>query len=176
MHVFELSQQRLLGRFASAQRKATDAMLIETDFASHQALRPLRMDFQAMTQNINTALRVGLAQEDRGAVQRLAQVKAEVARHACSCGRMIATPSVASAVRLDIGRAVGLQARQVGKAKAPPDLGLPERVEALDEVLKAALKRWGEHRDHAQAKAPPRERQSTRRSSCWPHDRAGTRR
>jgi hypothetical protein len=39
------------------------------------------MDFQAMTQNIDTALRVGLAQEDRGAVQRLARVKTEVARH-----------------------------------------------------------------------------------------------
>ena len=70
MHVYELAQQRLLGRFASAQCKATDAMLIETDFASHQALRPLRMDFRAMTQNIDTALRVGHAHQDCGAVQR----------------------------------------------------------------------------------------------------------
>lgn len=57
MHVFELSQQWLLGRFASAQREAADAMLIEADFATHQALRPLRMDFQCMTQNIDTAQR-----------------------------------------------------------------------------------------------------------------------
>ena len=78
--IFEGSKQRLLGGSATPQSKAADAMIIEVDFAAHQAMRPLGAYSKVLAEQVQLSGFTGAADEDHPPLERCVQVKLEVLR------------------------------------------------------------------------------------------------
>src|SRR3972149_4118124 len=78
--IFEGSKQRLLGGSATPQSKAADAMIIEVDFAAHQAMRPLGAYSKVLAEQVRLSGFTGAADEDHPPLERCVQVKLEVLR------------------------------------------------------------------------------------------------
>src|SRR5260221_7218212 len=75
------SKQRLLGGSAPAQGQAADTMMIEVNFATHQAVRPVGAYGKAPAEQVRMSGFVGAADEDHLSLEGRIQVELEVLEH-----------------------------------------------------------------------------------------------
>jgi hypothetical protein len=127
-----------------------NALGMEVEFTTDEAIRPVRVDLEPIGQDGGTAVFVGTADEDgrrlRGDGEALwGPVEAQGSSVLAVLGLEV----------MGLDEAVGAAPQLVrrGMVEALPDFGLPEVVERLDLVLEAVLAGWGEDGSNAQAQA-----------------------
>src|SRR5688572_8082612 len=143
--VWQLREQRLLGRITPPQREASDALMIEIDFTAHQAMRPGAAYLKALPEHVDVAGGVGASDEYHAPSQGLVRIDLEALGHRLPGRRGLSKGLGARAVCADITPRAGFELSKVLHVVAPPDFGLPQSVEALDDVLHAMLERRHEH-------------------------------
>jgi hypothetical protein len=127
----------------------------EIDLSSDQAMRPVVVDKESMSQEFHlTGLARASQVNDPAAGMRL---KIELPRPwKGPAGRSLLDSSVqATAVGGDVSIGLELQSSQRLIMKALPDLGLPAAIETLDSGLESGFSRWSKDRGNAQAQTKP---------------------
>src|SRR5262245_10933817 len=119
--------------------------MIEIDFATNQAMGPCWAYAVGLPKHVDIASVIGTANEQHQAAQRRRRLELELLSHEITLRRGFDQSLGASAMRCDIGIGARLQFAQVRHAMPVPDLRLPQRVETLDGVLHAMLKRRYEY-------------------------------
>ncbi len=135
---------------ASGQSVEANMGMREIDFTTHQSIDPLAGDAKAPAQHSHVAGFIGSAQEDDSAAELGAQIQLEILGQSPSWRNRVQASEITGVARANISIRDGLELRDVSAVMAMPDLGLPERIKALDGVLKAGLLGWGKYRHHAQ--------------------------
>src|SRR5512135_2437284 len=142
--VGDLAQQRLIVRLAASQGEEADPVRIEIDLSSDQAVRPQRIDLEAMTQHLDAALRVGAPQEDEPTLRPGLQVQPPVLGEGTPrWGRLDPRRGTQAARGHELPRLL-TQALERVMDEAGPDLRLPAAIVVLDGCLEAGLPRRGE--------------------------------
>lgn len=151
----ELTKERLLDGFASAQGMEADMLMGKVDITTHQAIQPMFSNAESPAEQIDIAVLVATAQEDHDSGEWGAQVESEASGEATPLGRGLAPSSGFGPMGSDVARRDALQGRHVVAVVPLPDLGLPKRVEPFDGVLEPGLA-WGrEYRNHPQGQTQP---------------------
>src|SRR5258706_1073425 len=122
------SKQRLLGGSAPAQGEAADTMMIEVNFATHQAVRPVGAYGKAPAEQVRMSGFVGAADEDHLSLQGRIQVELEVLEHGqawrggfCNCSR-------AGTLGRDVTIRAGPHVRGTPPTGGPPHIFPPNRA------------------------------------------------
>jgi len=143
-------QQRLAVGLGTAKAEAMNGLRAEVDLAANEAMRPSRIDVEAVGQKADAACVIGAADEDDLGVSASRQVIWRP-REAWGCDLLTRLGFEVMGGDEAVGAVAQLGA--AGVVKAIPDLGLPQVVEGLDLVLEAMLAGWGEDGGDAQGQA-----------------------
>jgi len=73
--VWQLFQERLIGRFASSQGEDTKLIGIEVDLGTDKAMQPVPIDSEGVSQKTDTAFVVGASDVDDLALRLFLQVQ-----------------------------------------------------------------------------------------------------
>jgi len=149
------TQQRMVVWITSTQCVKADALMSEVRFAAHQSMRPMWIDREGSSEQIDVTVLTAAAQEDHGAFERPAEVELEAFGEAAPLGCEFSAGGGLGAIGCDITGGDARQGFDIGEVVALPDLALPQPIEAFDGILETRLARWGEDRDHSQCQTQP---------------------
>jgi hypothetical protein len=144
-------QQRLRGRFSPAERVKRNAVRVQIDLGSNQAVGPIRFHQEGPPHEMNLALLGGAAQEDHAPLQRSLQIGLPGGRKRATLRRSLHPLGSTLSVSRDVACRLQLQGGQRIMMKARPDLGLPATVEVLHSRLKPGLARRSKDGSDVQA-------------------------
>ncbi len=139
--------------FASSEGIKADEVGVQIDFASDEAVRPERIEREAMTEQVNRAVLVCAAQEDDLAAGMEREIWLPCLGEGCSSWSSFDTQCGAGTAGLDVFGGLDLEGKQGVVLEARPDFGLPAAVVALDGSLEAGLTRRGEDGDDLKGEA-----------------------
>src|SRR5208283_1155166 len=153
--VRHLVQERLVRWLAASQGEETDGVVVQVDLRANEAMQPMSIDFERMTEKAGPPLVVGASQEDDHSVRNLLQVQTPMFGKGTTtwCG-FDAGAAALLRCRDVLGRSLA-QAADRSVFESRPDLGLPTAVVALDGRLKTSFVRRRKDRRYAQTQAQP---------------------
>jgi hypothetical protein len=143
----------LVLRLSAPKAEATDDGVSKVDFDPGEPMGPVRRDWESVAEQADVTGLVTTSYINDGAGSEVPQVEVSGNRQGRAAGRCFSGTSTARTPSKREAIAGFLYRAQVWMQKSPPDFALPETVKVLDEVLKAGLGRWGEHRGNAQGQA-----------------------
>jgi len=148
-------QERLVGGVASSQGEKTNDLLVEIGFCTDQAMQPMPIDAEQVTENAGASLVVGATKEDNRSSQRPLQIQTPPRRKtAPSWCCFDAGGAALAGSRHVFARPLGQTAyRRVLESR--PYLGLPTAIVALDSCLKAGLVWRCKDRRYAETQTQP---------------------
>lgn len=146
----DLIENRLVGGIASPESVETDALPGEIDFCADQAMGPIGVYWEDVSQETDLAFGVGATQQDDASFGECLEVEFPVLGERPARGRSLDPDGSTTATGGDEFRRSRLQGASRGMGEAGPDLGLPAAVEVFDGGLEASLPRRREDRDQVQ--------------------------
>ena len=149
--VWYLFQEWLIGRFASSEGEEANLVCSQIDLGADEAVQPVPIDEEGMSQDADVSLVVGTADVDDGASWLFLQVESPTFGKWPAWRRRLDTSGVALPSGGDVSGGSGFQASKRAVLESRPDLGLPTSVEALDGCLEAMFGRHRKYGSHLQA-------------------------
>jgi len=153
--VSRLVQEGLIRWLAASQGEEADCVVVQIDLRANEAMQPMSIDVERMTEKAGPPPVVGASQEDDHSVWIALQVETPMFGKGATTWRGFdACHTAISRSRDVLGRSLAQSAdRNVFESR--PDLGLPTAVVALDGRLKTGLVRRRKDRRYAQTQAQP---------------------
>src|SRR3972149_1406486 len=154
--VGDLFQERLVGGIASSQGKEAYDVVVQIDLCPHQAVQPMPIDKQWVSQQADAACIVRASQKDNLAAKGLFEVHPPPFGKAATwrCG-IDASGHALPGGGDELCGTAGQTADRV-MFETCPDLGLPASVETLDGSLKTGLVGRSKDGNHSQTQAQSR--------------------
>jgi hypothetical protein len=119
------NQQGLLSRGAPPQGRTSDAVMIEVDVTTYQAMKPRVAHGKALTQYIHLPALIGAPHVDELPTQRRIRVKLKALGQCPACWSCFGKRLSAGTVRSDVLVGAHLQFVDIGHAITLPHLRLP---------------------------------------------------
>jgi hypothetical protein len=129
--------------------------MIEIDFAAHQTMQPRPAHSKALPEHMDVAGVICTSDEDHAAAHWRPRVKLKVPWHRSARRCRFSNGLDGRTVCSNMTPRACLQVGETRHSVAQPDFGLPQGVEALDDVLHAVLERGHEHENNIQLQAQP---------------------
>src|SRR3990170_1604474 len=149
----DFCEERLIVGFSSSQGVEADAVELKIDFGADQAVWPVPLHGERVSQQRDLSLVVASSQVDDGSAGGFLEVKSPAVGKGPAFGSCVLTCRVASSAGRDELVGLHLEGLSGVEMETVPDLGLPASVVAFDAGLKARLTRRREDGGHFQTQA-----------------------
>ena len=156
--VMDFVEERLLERSTSSESEEPNAVLVEVDFCTNEAVNPEWVDDEGVPEDFDGAAVVCASDEDDFPTRFGLQVEFPIFGEGSAWGSRLDSNGMALPGSGDVSQGSMPEARHPGVVESDPDLGLPASVEAFDVCLETGFvgsgKDWGDAEAQAKANDP----------------------